>query len=168
MKYTDYYHQYKHKIFSYFFYNLAQDRNLAEDLSSETFLKGFEKFENFDHQYQFSTRIFTIARNTLYDYYRRAKIEIHVDDDLELSHAEYIKYENEIHKQIDNQAHMQEVYNAMRKIPEKQREMLVMKYLDEFSTKEISHLTGKSEANIRKILSRWIEKLSQILKPLSD
>jgi DNA-directed RNA polymerase specialized sigma24 family protein len=41
-----------------------------------------------------------------------------------------------------------------------------MKYLSEFSTKEISNITGKSEPNIRKIISRWLGKLETLLQPI--
>ena len=41
MDYIEFYNKYRDKIFSYFYYNLRNDRELAEDLTSETFLKWF-------------------------------------------------------------------------------------------------------------------------------
>jgi len=154
MSYTEYYNTYKHKIFSYFFYNVSQDRTLAEDLTSDAFLKAFEKFETYDDTYEFSTWIFTIARNTLYDYYRSQKIDIPLEDDEEMTLQEFIKYEQDFDRAIDTGIAIEQVYSAMKHIPENQREVILMKYLEDFSTKEISSMIGKTEASIRKNLSR--------------
>ncbi len=162
MKYIDFYNNYKDQIFSYFFYNLNQDRYLAEDLTSDTFLKGFEKFEGYDKNRKFSTWIFTIARNTLYDYYRKKKIDISIDEEMEMSFTEFIRYEEDFEKKIDTSIHIEQVYLALENIPEGQRDMIVMKYIQELSTKEISNMTGKTEANIRKTLSRWLLALQRI------
>ena len=80
MKYIKFYNENKDKIFSYFYYNLNQNTELSEDLTSETFLKGFEKFDTYNEEYQFSTWIFTIARNLLIDFFRKKKIEITIDE----------------------------------------------------------------------------------------
>ena len=53
MKYIKFYNGNKDKIFSYFYYNLNQNLELSEDLTSETFLKWFEKFETYNEEYQF-------------------------------------------------------------------------------------------------------------------
>ena len=167
MNYIDFYNTHKNKIYSYFFYNLSQDSSIAEDLTSDTFLKGFEKFESYNDSYQFSTWIFTIARNTLYDYYRKQKRDIQIDDTTEINFTEFIKYEEDFDKKIDTKIQLEQVYLHLEKIPENQKDMIVMKYMQEFSTKEISHMTGKTEANIRKTLSRWLMSLQKNLHFLS-
>lgn len=141
MKFNHYYNKHKDKIFAYFYYNLSNDRQIAEDLSSDTFLKAFEAFESYDDQYKFSTWIFTIARNTLYNYYKKQSITLHIDDITEMSFSEFMVYEEEFHKHIDTQIDMQNVYILMEKIPESQKDMIIMKYIQDFSTKEIAEMT---------------------------
>lgn len=140
---------------------------LAEDLTSDTFLKWFEKFDMYDETYEFSTWIFTIARNTLYDHYRKQKIDIKLDDETEMSFEEFLKYEEEFDKKIDTQIQMNSIYSAIDKIPGWQKDIIVMKYLEDFTTKEISSMTGKTEASIRKNLSRWLQALQKTLTSIS-
>ncbi len=168
MEYIDFYEQYKDKIFSYLFYNLGKDTSLAEDLTSDTFLKGFEKFESYNTSYEFSTWIFTIARNTLYDYYRKQKIDVGLDETSELTFEEFLRYEEDFDTKIDTDIKMQQVYELIEKIPKNQKEIIIMKYIQELSTQEISDMTGKSQANIRKTLSRWLHTLGNMLQTLSS
>ncbi len=167
MNYIEYYDIYKDKIFSYFFYNLGKDIQTAEDLTSEAFLKGFEKFDYYDDTYNFSTWIFTIARNTLYDYYRKKKINISLDDDSEMSFEEFVKYEQDFDAKIDTDIKMEQVYIVLEGIPKSQKEYIVMKYMQELTTKEIAQLTGKTEATVRKTLSRWLWALQKSLQAIS-
>ena len=167
MNYTWYYDMYKDKIFSYFFYNLWKDTQKAEDLTSDTFLKGFEKFDLYDENYNFSTWIFTIARNTLYDFYRKQKIDISLDESDEIGLSEFTKYEQDFTKSIDTQQKMVYVYDILEKLQVAQRECIIMKYMQELSTKEISELTWKSEANIRKTISRWLGYIQKSMKTLA-
>lgn len=166
MKYIKFYNENKDKIFSYFYYNLNNDKEVAEDLTSETFLKWFEKFDTYNEEYQFSTWIFTIARNTLIDFFRKNKVEITIDETTEMTYSEFMQYEQDFANKIDTQNKMKQVYEVMDQLKEEQREIIVMKYLSEFSTKEISNITGKSEPNIRKIISRWLGKLETLLQPI--
>lgn len=163
MKFLNYYDQFKDKIFSYFYYNLNKDNELAEDLTSETFLKWFEKFDTYNNDFQFSTWIFTIARNTLKDYYRKQKIDISLDDKTEISYSEFIKYEEDFHSNINNKVILHKTKIALNNLKTEHKDIIIMKYLSEFSTKEISKITWKTEANIRKIISRGLKVLLEIL-----
>ena len=166
MKYIKFYNENKDKIFSYFYYNLNQNTELSEDLTSETFLKGFEKFDTYNEEYQFSTWIFTIARNLLIDFFRKKKIEITIDETTEITYSEFTQYEQDFAKKIDTDEKMKQIYQVMDQLKVDQRDIIIMKFLSELSTKEISNITGQQETNIRKIISRWLKKLESLLQPL--
>lgn len=164
MDYIQYYDIYKDKIYSYFYYAVNKDTQLAEDLTSEVFLKGFEHFDSYNDEYNFSTWVFRIARNTLYDYFRKKKVDISLDDsESEMSLSEFTKYEQDFDEKIDTDIKMQHVYNTLETIPIGQKELIIMKYIQELTTKEISQLTGKTEACVRKNLSRWLQSLNKSL-----
>ncbi len=163
MSYISNYEEFKDKVFSYFYYNLNKDRELAEDLTSETFLKWFDKFDSYNPDYKFSTWIFTIARNTLTDYFRKNKIDLSLDEMEETGYAEFLKFEQDLDKKIDNETVLSEAQNAIWELPSIQKDIIIMKYLSEFTTKEISNITWKTEVNIRKIISRWLKKILKTL-----
>lgn len=158
MNYIKYYNQYKDKIFSYFYYNLKQHREEAEDLTSETFLKAFEKFEYYDKNFAFSTWIFTIARNTLFDYYRKQKNDLKIDKETEDVYQKYFSYENDFIQEIENKEIIQNFTESLEQLDPLQKEIVILKYINNLSSKEIAQKIGKSESNTRKIASRWMKK----------
>ena len=50
LKFIKYYLKYRDKIYNYFLYRLNFDREVAEDLTSEAFLRAFKKFADFDEK----------------------------------------------------------------------------------------------------------------------
>ena len=56
-----------------FIYRLASDREVAEDLTQETFVKVWKNLRRFDQTKSFKVWIFTIAKNTAYDFLKKKK-----------------------------------------------------------------------------------------------
>lgn len=164
MSYISYYNDYKDKIFSYFFYNLSYDRQQAEDLTSDTFLKAYEKFDLYNDNFAFSTWIFTIAKNTLFDYYKKQKYDVKITEETEINYQEFLSYEVNFWENIDNKDKIKDFWEALEKLNLVQREIIIMKYIKDFSNKEISLQTWKTEVNVRKIASRWMKKIKQIIQ----
>jgi RNA polymerase sigma-70 factor, ECF subfamily len=154
-QFTDYYHQYKHKVFSYLFYRSGQNLALAEDLASDVFLKAYERFENYNNDYAFSTWIFTIARNHLIDYFRK-KREVMV---AEIEISDERNSEDKLKKEMDVETAMEKIRPLIAELPPLQQDCIVMKYLGEMENKEIAEITGESEEKVRQNISRAIKKL---------
>jgi len=163
MKYIDCYNDNKNKIFSYFYYSTWHNRELSDDLTSDTFLKWFEKFDSYNDEFKFSTWIFTIARNILIDDYKKKNIDISLDETSEITHTEFLKIEEDFSAKIDLSLNMVIVKEKLLLLNISMREIIIMKYLWDYSTKEISDITWKNEANIRKIISRGLKKLKTLL-----
>jgi RNA polymerase sigma factor (sigma-70 family) len=151
------YHEYKDKIFNYLYYRLDYNRAIAEDLTSEVFLKGYEKFDTYNQEYAFSTWIYTIARNTLTDHFRRKRQAFALDDVKEVPDKDIT--EQAIQDQVDQGFANDKVQAALNNLPEFQKECVILKYSQGLKNKEIAEQTGKSEANVKKTLHRAITKL---------
>ena len=73
------YTEYKEKVMRYML-KKVQNPHDAEDLTSEVFLKVFKSIESFDeNKASISTWIYTVARNTVIDYYRTRKDTAELD-----------------------------------------------------------------------------------------
>jgi len=154
-QFQSHYHETKHKVFSFVFYRVGQDTMLAEDLTSDIFLKAYERFESYNDDYAFTTWVYTIARNHLTDYFRKnkdvASNEIEISDERST--------ETMLKTNLDTLDSMARLRPLLAKLPSLQQECLILKYLDELETKEIAHITGESTANVRQALSRGLKKL---------
>ncbi|MDF2379603.1 MAG: RNA polymerase sigma factor [Candidatus Gracilibacteria bacterium] len=159
MTFDDYYHDYKKKVYNFFFYRLDRDSALVDDLTSDTFIKAFEKFESYDDTYAFSTWIYTIARNTMIDYFRRHKkttsIETMNEKGIEIEDEDSTDFENKLSAEMS----VEQVKEVLDTLPALQRECIVLKYLEDMETSQIADIMGESEGNVRQSISRGMKRL---------
>lgn len=152
-QFTAYYEEHKTSIFNYILYRIGFDRDLAEDLTSDIFLKAFEHFDSYDKNRPFKTWIFTIAHNHLVNYYAGKK-EI-----LPLEEAAEIVKEVGSQNSAEHNLTMERILALISGLPESQRDIVTMKYVNDLTNEEIARVTGKEEGTIRTALSRAIAAL---------
>lgn len=149
--FTEYYNQYKNKIFVYFLYRVNFNNEVAEDLTSEVFLKALDAFDSFDEDRSFQSWIFTIAHNHLVNYYKRAQRETYElkDNQAVDSHEKMVSLRYEL----------QVILEQINKMEENDKEVLLLRFVDNMNNTEIADLLGKSEGSIRTRISRALDKL---------
>lgn len=125
----------------------VRDRDLAEDLAQETFLRAYERLEQFDPSRRFGPWLFRVGVNLTLDYLRRRKRRgrwmLFSESPLERSPDPSVA---DPRKSLDMQ---QEVHAVLERIPEKYRTVLVLRDLENFSTSEIAAILDRKEATIR-------------------
>ncbi len=156
--FLDFYSQFKNKIFNYFWYRVNFDRDLAEDLTSEVFLKAYDKFDLYDPDRPFQSWIFTIAHNHLVNFYKSnsANRSVPLDEALNLTNDNKSGPE----ERLDFQILTQEII----KLPDYQRELLTLRYINEFSNGEIAEILEKDEGAIRVAIHRALNDLRESLQ----
>ena len=165
------------EIFDYFYPKLlgyvalrVGEKEMHEDLVSDIFLKLVSKLELYAVQegISFSAWVFCIARNTIIDYYRQQKKFLSLDEVDENGQSLYEKYfletEETPEKILAEKRDTQEVRVILASLPNAYREVMELKYIQDFSNEEISKITGKTEGNIRIIQMRALQKLRQKLE----
>ena len=157
--YNQYYDQYKQKVYNFFFYRLERDSALVDDLTSDTFMKAYEKFDSYDDTYTFSTWIYTIARNTLTDYFRRNKQVQSLETMQEEGHDIADEGSVDFESQLSAEMSVDQVKEILDDLPAQQRECIILKYLEQMETKDIAEVVGQSEANVRQLVSRGMKRL---------
>ena len=136
-------------------YLILNDREEAEDVVQETFIKVFNKIDTFKEKSGLYTWIYAIALNLSRDRMRikqdmlELKDEWIGNDDVE-SHVEINIDREQLRKEIFG---MNSLY----------REVLVLFYFEELSIKEISNLLNEKEGTIKRKLSRGRNMLKESL-----
>lgn len=149
------YDTYVDKIYKYIYFKTSH-RETAEDLTSKTFFKAMKKINSFSHgDSYFSAWLYTIARNTVADYYRAKKNDINIDDLWDISDNSYLVDE------IDNKNKIKEIKGYLSTFKKEQREIIILRVWQEMSYKEISEILGKSEEACRMSFSRAIHRLRE-------
>ncbi|MBI4994102.1 RNA polymerase sigma factor [Candidatus Peregrinibacteria bacterium] len=152
-QFTVYYEEHKTSIFNYILYRVGFNHSTAEDLTSDIFLKAFEHFDSYDKTRPFKTWIFTIAHNHLVNYYAGKKEVLPLEEAREL--VKDIGSKETAERNIT----MQRILNLISGLPESQRDIVTMKYVNDLTNEEIARVTGKEEGTIRTALSRAIASL---------
>jgi RNA polymerase sigma factor (sigma-70 family) len=142
------------RLYNYFRYRLG-DESIAEELTSTVLEKAWTK----RHRYRkdraaFSTWLFAIAQNEVIAYLRkRRKI-------LPISVAEEVA--GETTESIAEQAQdLGQLSRLLANLPERERELVSLKFGADLNNREISAVTRLSESNVGTILSRVLQKLRE-------
>lgn len=156
------YKKYADKVFNYFWYRTGHNKTLSEDLMQETFLKAFQNLQKFRiREYSYLTYLLTIARHLLIDHYRKPK-SVPVED------VEDVPYE--VTEDIERKSDAEALWHAIQTLPASNRDVLLMRYQDEKSIKDIATITESTENAVKLNLSRTRKKLAQhpYLKDMSE
>lgn len=143
------------RIYNYFRYRFG-DNAVAEDLTSTTFEKAWRARERYRRDLAaFSTWLLTIARNVATDHLRRAHTEIPLDTVVELPAPDTPD------TVYARQAELAELTRRLAQLPERERELIALKYGAELNNRHIAQLTGLSESNVGTILHRAVGRLRE-------
>ncbi|MCS6795545.1 MAG: sigma-70 family RNA polymerase sigma factor [Raineya sp.] len=135
--------KYKSKIYATI-YNIVKERNLAEDLLQDTFVKIISNIQegNYSEEGKFVSWACRIAHNLAIDYFRRAKkaIWVEVEDRKEICNhlnfsedsAEKLKIRQEVNEKLAK---------LIETLPANQKEVLMMRHYGEMSFQEIADKT---------------------------
>lgn len=150
------YEKYVDEIYK-FIYLKTFDRELSEDLCSQTFFKALDKIHTFKIDIEANLRawIYRIAYNGIIDEYKKNRQKIELSEVLELW------YEKDFASDIDNKKKLQDVFAFFDALNPRHKEILIMRLWDDLSYQEIAELTGEKLDNCKKIVSRTLSKIPQ-------
>lgn len=156
------YQEYQKKVFD-FVYKRTNNKEVAEDLTSEIFEKILKTIEDFQWQgVSLSAWIFRIARNHIIDHYRKSN-KFKNDRSFEEVANMLISTVQSLEYQIEGVEEEIALYNSLRELTSEEQSLIYYKFFEEMSNKEIAQLTKISESNIGTKLHRIRKKLAKIL-----
>ena len=156
--------QYKNMAFSIAL-RIVNNREDAEEVTQDAFLKAYNSLKKFNHKSKFSTWLYKIVYNTAISKIRKNKknsiIRQLADEDIENLNIENIN--NAIIK-LDEENQKKIINLAINKLSENEKLIITLYYLAEKTINEITEITNFSSSNIKVILHRARKKLSVELK----
>lgn len=148
---------YFNKIYRYCRIQLSSEET-AQDVAQETFFKAWKAistFSNYDGS-SIQAYLFRIARNTIIDFSRK-KPELSLDNALEVETND--NFEDELDKKED----IELVQQALLKLEEEDRHLVVLRYFEEMPHERIAQITRVNTSSIRVKLHRILKKLKGII-----
>lgn len=139
-----------------FLLHLSGNRDIADDLAQETFIKAYQGIRNFKGLSKFKTWLYRIAYREFYSYVRAEHPTENLDDVTDAPVAE--KHDEQIDANHD-------VEVALRMIPPVERSLVLLFYMEDRPIKEITEITGLPAGTVKSYLSRARNRMK---KALSD
>lgn len=133
---------------------------VAEDLVQETFLRIFKSSQTFNFQYTFKTWCFQIANNLLKNHYRdqsRRPSPTSAPD-------EETPWNPDFKENLDRTAFLKDLDQALSYLKPGHRTCFILRYMDEFSIKEIADICEIPEGTVRSRLHYTLDSLSKHLQ----
>ena len=136
--------------------SLSGSMQLADDLVQDTLLKAWGNSEKFEPGTSLRAWLFTILRNTYYSLYRKRGREV---QDSEGTYAERMATHGNQESHLD----LADFRKALAKLPEEQREVLIMVGATGLSYEEAAEICGVAIGTIKSRVNRARTKLAELL-----
>ena len=144
--------KYYPKIFQYCLLHI-RDREEAEDLTQETFLKFFQSFGRYQHRGKCSAFLYAIASNNCKDYYRKAKEQ----------YMEEVSEKAEADRDMDTAEIRMDVENAVLRLPEELKETAILFFFQGLKQREIAKLLDIKVSLVKYRVNRAKKLLGEYL-----
>lgn len=150
-----------------FVYRISGNKQNAEDITQETFVKVWRKIKKYNPNKSFKTWLFTIAHNTAIDWLRKKRSPVF--SDFENSEGEnYLENElvdpNPLPDKILAQAEDKKfVENLLQQLAPIYREVLILKYTNDLSFEEIAEILAKPLDTVKSQHRRALIMLRKLL-----
>lgn len=155
------YEKYSDAIFRYC-WSQTSDREKALDLSQETFTKTWEYLAQGKEILQIKAFLYRVALNAIIDHRRKHKTQ-----SLDAMMEEGFDYQEEHPSAERTQSAFdsKKAIAVISQLDDKYKDVLMMRYAEDMSIKEIADITGESENNISVRIHRGLAKMEDLLKP---
>lgn len=161
------YDQYVEKIYRFIFLKVSS-QEIAEDLTSETFLKGWEAFKKTQNPSSDERKIenpqaflYQIARNLVIDYYReKGKFQV-VSVESADWRSPFTDPRTDLEERAILNSDLEIIRQNLSSLKEDYQNVIIWRYLDDLPISEVAKLLDRSEEATRVLLHRALGALKQ-------
>ena len=140
-------HLYHRRVLN-FLYQMTRQRQDAEDLTQQTFVKAFQHIHRVDCERPIVNWLFTIARRTALNHFRSAR-------KWEFVPAEITSSEPSPARQLEQQDRAENLWaRARRVLSQREFEVLWLRFAEELSTEETARIAGLTQIHVKVLVHR--------------
>lgn len=148
------------QVYSYVRHRLSPRADLVDDVVQDVFLAAWQRLSEYRHEAPLRNWLLGIARHKVEDHYRGR-----LREPLELPEGEGLPPGMRLDPEWDDQLDRQQVYErtqrVMASLPEIYSLVLLWRYWEKRSTREMAELTGKTEKAVERLLARARENFKR-------
>ncbi|MGJ9382744.1 RNA polymerase sigma factor SigX [Salipaludibacillus neizhouensis] len=165
------YTAYHHQLFQYLFY-MVRNREVAEDLVQEVYIKVLHSFETFEGKSSEKTWLYSVAKHVGIDWIRKQsrKKRKWEGKEYEWSEREFeIKDQSPLPEEVLLQKdEVQQVYRVLKTCTEDQQQVVLLRYVQSLSISETADILGWTESKVKTTQHRAIKTLQKNLEEVEE
>lgn len=141
-------------------YYLVNSANEAEDLTAQTFLRAWEAVDRYeDRGVPFVSWLLRIAHNVAVSHLRSKRVGSQLHEGL-VDHDSFRDPEKVAERQADGER----VRQAIRRLGHDQRQVIILRFVEDLDYREVADIVGKSVAAVRVIQHRALSNLRKLVR----
>lgn len=149
-------------IYRYIYFRIGEASE-AEDLTEQVFLNAWEALPGYKHMGNpFTSWLYRIAHNAVVDYYRLSKTRANIISKYQQDKEDHSE-KNALQQVIDNEE-MTNLARAISRLKEDQQQVIILRFMEGYSHKEVAQVLDKKEGACRMIQYRALVNLQQMLE----
>jgi len=133
-------------------------REIAEDLTQETFLRLVKGIATYKPIGKFSNFVFTIAVNVCNDHYRKSTPSF--DDSIDV---DSLASNNSTNHAVESRENVIVLKDAIDHLPDMQKEVMLLRFFHDMKIKDIAQITNASIPTVKSRLNQGLSKLRKML-----
>jgi RNA polymerase sigma-70 factor (ECF subfamily) len=153
------YEEHADALFRYCLFKIS-DREKALDLVQETFTRAWQYLVDGKEIENIKPFLYTTARHLVIDEYRKKKI-VSLDDMIDQGAEPRVELEAKLFTSLD----VARVMECVHKLPESYSSIIVMRYVNDLSVKDIAKVVNESENVVSVRIHRGLSKLRTLISP---
>ena len=153
--------RYQRPVFN-LMYRHCRSEQEAADLSQDVFLRAYERLSSFDRRRKFFPWLYTLAVNRAKDW-QRSNVR-------KLKKLGQLRWEipvvgtgSQQEEQLQSKEEIQKLYGALDSLPDTTRELVMLRYRQELSIRDLAEIFGLSESAVKMRIARALKQMKSVL-----
>jgi RNA polymerase sigma-70 factor, ECF subfamily len=149
-------------------YRMTNNLHDADDLTQETFIRAYQKLQQFDQDKKFFTWLYTVGINLIRNHLKKKVPDITPPAAVSIFHESQIPGNQRGEEELLSDERMIMLEKTMRKLPVDLREAIILKFYQDMTFEEVAAITGVSLSAVKMRIYRGLDQLKRLMEIIID